>query len=137
MLQLQALQTYNSSVYVLTSSEAARLLDRAGVVLPRPADAAATGGAEEAALINGGGGDESPASGQAPMYAPVPAGEFAWDSGVEERFARFVSVRVSVRFLMQRSEVATRICTHPSSCRAVDSLTLLRARSGRVQVATT
>ena len=68
----------------------------AGVILPRPADTASTGEAAEAALINGGGGDESP-SGQAPMYAPVPAGPFPWDSEVEERFARFVAVRISVR----------------------------------------
>jgi len=73
-----------------------RTPDAAGVVLPRTADAAITGEAAEAALINGGGGDESP-SGQAPMYAPAPAGPFAWDSEVEERFARFVSVRISVR----------------------------------------
>ena len=82
----------------------ASVITTAGVILPRAADAAAIGEATEAALING--GDDSP-SGQAPMYSSVPAGQFAWDSEVEERFARFVSVRISVRSFLRWSSLSS------------------------------
>ena len=73
----------------------------AGVVLPRTPDTASAGGVLEAALQDvsqvSAPGDESP-TGQPPLYAPnVAAGPFAWDPEAEERFARFVTVRISVR----------------------------------------
>ena len=78
-----------------------------GVVLPRTAEAAPNGDAAGTTLQDmspsgGAIGDESP-TGEVPMYANVPASPFAWDPESEERFARFVSVRISVRRLLGSS----------------------------------
>ena len=87
--------------------------------MPRAPDVTLAGDAE-AALQNGSPasarGDESPTR-LPPLYAPnVAVGPFPWVSEVEERFVRFVSIRISVRRAAARLSAKCRPCCGALQC---------------------